>query len=573
MSGGKNNNLNRLAEAITDEIAVDWATETQDHPELANLLPNLRLLSRIGEVFQDPFAESAESAAAHDSWGPLLIHEKLGEGSYGTVFRAHDPHLRRDVALKLLRSDLAGCGPHANRFLAEARLMARVQHRNVLVIHGAAEHDGRIGFWTDLLKGETLEEMVAGGGVMGAGEAALCGRELCRALGAVHGAGLVHGDVKAANVMREEDGRIVLMDFGAGSEYLAGREGEGPLSGTPLALAPELLAGGAPNPATDIYALGVLLYRLVAGRYPFQAESLADLRRMQSEGEHTPLLDLRPDLGNGFVQAIQRAIEPDPDRRFKSAGELEGALAAILQDDGEPGQAGDFSGRRFRSGWLAVIGLAVLIAAAVLAGRGLDRGSPTGELAGGVPLTASASFLRTGGDVRETLADGALVRPGDTLSLTLQLGAAAYVYVLNEGRQGEVYVLFPLAETDLRNPLPRGRPLRLPGTWQNTELDWQVTEGRGEERFLVVAAREPISWLEDQLADFDSPARNPTSRRLLFDSFSPQPERGVGAVAGNPGSGRETKSVLDNLASRLATENSDHSDIWYYQLMLYNLGR
>lgn len=570
MSNGNEDNLSRLAKAVTDEIAVDWDSETRDHPELAGPLSGLRLVARIGEVFQAPLDEPEAATAPDAVWGHLQIREILGEGSYGTVYRAHDPRLRRDVALKLLRSDLAGGGLHARRFVAEARLMARVRHRNVLVIHGADEHDGRIGFWTDLLDGVTLEERLAGGEVFSAGEAALCGRELCRALGAVHGAGLVHGDVKAGNVMRDHDGRTVLMDFGAGSEVAGG---DGPLSGTPLALAPELLNGGQPGAASDLYALGVLLYRLVTGRYPLRADSLADLRRGHAEGTRTPLLDLRPDLPDGFVAAVEKALAADPDQRFKSAGELEAALASTLVDEGDPTASRARTGRRSRAGWLIVIGVAALAAAGVLGVRVLAPDLPTGVSGVQVPLTASASFLRTGAEIPETLAEGALVRPGDTIGLSLQLAAAAHVYVVNEDRLGGLYVLFPLAETDLRNPLPRGRTLRLPGSWENTVLDWRVTEGRGEERFLVVAAREPIAWLESQLAGYEAPTRDRRYRPIEFESAEQQPERGVGAVSGTPAREPKRETALDALADRLVDEADDSSGIWIFQLMLYNLGR
>jgi eukaryotic-like serine/threonine-protein kinase len=566
--------LIRVAEAITDEVAVDWEAQAREHPELAARLPGLRLLARIADVFHAPQLAGPPAATRGDeptiaTWGHLEIRAKLGEGGYGTVYRAHDPHLQRDVALKLLRDDLAGGQRHAHRILAEARLMARVKHRNVLVIHGADEHDGRIGFWMDLLEGDTLEAGLAAGEVLGAGEAALYGQELCRALGAVHGAGLVHGDVKAANVMRDRDGRIVLMDFGAGSESGGGADGVGPLSGTPLALAPELLAGGAPSPAGDLYALGALLYRLVTGRYPLTADSLAELRRKHAEGARTPLLDLRPDLPAGFVAVVERALAADPARRFRSAGELEASLAASQKEGCEP--AADNRGRRR---WPAVVGVAALLGLLAFFGwQALRNGSLEPAPVVTTPLTADASFQRTGGEVIETLAEGTLVRPGDTLGLTLQLGAAAHVYVLNEDRQGEVFVLFPLAETDLRNPLPAGRTLRLPGTWQGTGLDWQVTDGQGEERFLVIAAREPVGWLETQLAGYAAPARDRAIRYTRLDPGALPPDRGVGVVAEKAAPIKATISVLDGLAARLTDAGGRREGVWIYQLMLYNLGR
>lgn len=579
MSSGDEERLIHLAEAITDEVPVDWDEQAREHPELSRRLPGLRLISRIADVFNAPLTGARPAAPEGFIWGHLEIRGILGEGGYGTVYRAHDSRLQRDVALKLLRSDLVGNRLRARRIVTEARLMARVRHRNVLTIHGADEHDGRVGFWMDLLEGETLEQRLAAGEILGSAEAALCGRELCRALGAVHGAGLVHGDVKAANVMRDREGRLVLMDFGAGSELAASSPDRGLPCGTPLALAPELLDGGAPGPAGDLYALGVLLYRLVAGRYPLQADTLAELRRLHAGTGPTPLLDLRPDLPADFVATIERALSPDPARRFSSAGDMERALAASLGDGSAPDTGRN---RRRRLVAIAAAGIAAtaLFMLVVLpqlrtdpsTGGATIAAPMTAMTASETAMTATASFLRTGGRVPEALAEGALVRPGDTLGLTLRLGAAAHVYVLNEDRQGAVFVLFPLAETDLRNPLPAGRELHLPGEWQGAALDWRVTDGRGEERFLVVATRAPLGWLEAQIADFEAPQRDRAVNRAAAGSGADGAERGVGAVTEAGDRPRTVASTLGTIAARLEREPAA-SGVWSYQLMLYNPGR
>src|SRR5262249_48722819 len=149
------------------------------------------------------------------------------------------------------------------------RTLARVRHRNVLSVLGAARHDGRVGMWTELVSGETLEESLARRGRFGDTEAARVGIELCRAQAAVHAAGLIHRDVKTRNVMRAEGGRIVLMDFGSVTRWspLESADAEAFRVGTPLAMAPEQLSGAKLDPRADLYGLGVLLYRLVSGRY------------------------------------------------------------------------------------------------------------------------------------------------------------------------------------------------------------------------------------------------------------------------------------------------------------------
>src|SRR6185503_16183965 len=145
-------------------------------------------------------------------WGHLEIRGEIGRGASGTVYRAWDPKLAREVALKLLAPDAL----ESSDALAEGQLLARLNHPHIVRVFGADEHDGASGLWMELLEGETLDEMLARDGVFGPEEALLIGLDVARALSAVHAAGLLHRDVKARNVLREISGRIVLMDLGAG---------------------------------------------------------------------------------------------------------------------------------------------------------------------------------------------------------------------------------------------------------------------------------------------------------------------------------------------------------------------
>jgi serine/threonine protein kinase/tetratricopeptide (TPR) repeat protein len=268
-----------------------------------------------------------EQDALPTRWGELILFEEIGRGSFSTVYRAHDPRLDRSVALKLLRP--SSDNEHlASALLHEGRTLARVKHPNVVTVYGAGEHEGQAGLWMELVNGVTLEHMLASHGPFSAGEAGLIGQDLCRALVAVRRAGLIHGDVKAQNVMREQGGRLVLMDFGAGR--MRSTEGPAPreILGTLAYLAPELLEGANPTTRSDIYSLGVLLYHLVTNDFPVRAASVTELRGAHARGEAARLRDLRSDLPATFVRVVERAIERDPARRFSSAGEMEAALAS-----------------------------------------------------------------------------------------------------------------------------------------------------------------------------------------------------------------------------------------------------
>ena len=316
--------LEALLESVADGANIDWdAVETAAKGRDRRLLRHLRLVAGVAEVHRTippedeialPPVDVFGSGHAAPRWGHLRLLEKIGEGAFGEVYRARDPWLDREVALKLLRPEVADRVPAA-RLVAEARTLARVRHPNVVMVYGADRHDGRVGLWMELVRGRTLAQIVAAEGPFSAAEASVVGQEICRALSAVHAAGLVHRDLKAPNVMREGGGRLVLMDFGAGQ--------------TPLYLGPELLAGGDATTAGDIYALGVLLYYLVTGRYPVTGTSLEELRQAHTRGDRRPLGEARPDLPDVFVAAVERALDPDPARRFASAREMQEGLARV----------------------------------------------------------------------------------------------------------------------------------------------------------------------------------------------------------------------------------------------------
>jgi hypothetical protein len=331
--------LSKLSASIADGEAIDWdeVRALAGDEDIRHLLEHLRIVAGVAEVHRSQVAETidaslapvrdpaltATAAAEPQRWGHLLLIRKIGEGAFGEVFEALDTWLDHPRALKLLKPEVANRAS-APQILHEARKLVRVRHPNVVMVHGADSHDGRVGFWMDLIEGQTLEQRVREGR-LSAGEAIYVGQELCRALAAVHHANLLHRDIKAQNVMRASDGgRIILMDFGAGEFRdvpTAGRP-----QGTPLYLAPELTTGGSATVQSDIYALGVLLYYLVTGRFPVEGKSLTDLVLAHAQRSRRHLRDARPDLPDSFVTVVERAIDPDPARRFQSAGDFHAAL-------------------------------------------------------------------------------------------------------------------------------------------------------------------------------------------------------------------------------------------------------
>ena len=331
-----------IAGLVSDREEIAWPSVLEGAPEVAARLDTLKRLAILAAVHEQTRSESStppprrgttataveaspEAATAGATWGPLTLLEAVGRGGFGRVYRAFDPQLDREVALKLW--DPRGPDDRA-RHLAEARALARVRHTGLPVVHGIDEHQGRIGMWTELVRGRTLEELLAAHGPLGAREAAQIGIEVCRALAAVHLAGLVHRDVKTDNVMREEGGRVVLLDLGLAIPNSAPHE-HGRAAGTLASMAPELLRGERATVASDIYAVGVMLYRLVTRAYPQDPRSLDPVDRPPS-ADAVALEVRRPDLPARFVRIVQRATSAKRTARYASAEILERVLGEVV---------------------------------------------------------------------------------------------------------------------------------------------------------------------------------------------------------------------------------------------------
>jgi serine/threonine-protein kinase len=321
-----------VVEAIVNGEPVEWDPASASAPGLAQL----RVLYEIARVHRE--AQLAGGAAGDtvgapppasvgaptSRWAHLYLLAPIGHGASSLVYRAWDSRLAREVALKLMASGEAGGG----ETLAEARRLARVRHPHVVMVYGADQAAGQVGVWMELLQGRTLQELVQAQGPLSAREAALVGADVCSALAAVHGAGLLHRDIKAQNVVREHGGRIVLMDLGAGRDI--GTTAPVDLAGTPLYMAPELFAGAAASVQSDLYGVGALLCFLTTGEAPVAGATLEEIRRRHAAGEGRALRDVRSDLPRRFVEIVERALSRDRAMRPGSAGELERALTASV---------------------------------------------------------------------------------------------------------------------------------------------------------------------------------------------------------------------------------------------------
>jgi serine/threonine protein kinase len=262
--------------------------------------------------------------------GRYHLGSPLGRGGMADVLAGVDRRLARPVAVKVLRPEMAVRDDVRLRFEAEARAAARLSHPNVVAVYDTGEDGGRPYIVMERLPGKTLADCIAEGPV-DTGWLLQAAADVLAALGAAHAAGIVHRDVKPGNVLVAEDGTAKISDFGIAksAEVASGADltATGQLIGTPAYLAPERLAGAPATFLSDLYSLGVVLYEAFSGQKPFAGDSFVAVARAAHDGIHRPLAELRPDLDPRVTAVVERAMEPDPARRFASAEEMAEALA------------------------------------------------------------------------------------------------------------------------------------------------------------------------------------------------------------------------------------------------------
>jgi serine/threonine protein kinase len=256
------------------------------------------------------------------------IDEALGTGGMSTVFAGHDLRLDRAAAVKVLRDDLARDPSFRRRFAREARAAARVVHPNVVAVYDTGEDAGGETFIVmELLSGRTFVRELARGPLDEARLRAVADAVL-GALAAAHAEGIVHRDVKPANLLLDDDDRVKVADFGIATSLDAGETTTVVPLGTPAYCAPERLRGFPATERSDLYSLGVVLYEAATGERPFRGDGAVAIAEAVVTGAHRPLGECRPDLSQSFVATVERALATDPDARFTTADEMRAALRA-----------------------------------------------------------------------------------------------------------------------------------------------------------------------------------------------------------------------------------------------------
>jgi serine/threonine protein kinase len=292
-----------------------------------------------------------------DSIGRLGTYEVkgiLGRGGMGVVVKAFDPALNRNVAIKVLSASLATTGAARSRFLREARAAAAVVHEHVVGVFAVAESAGLPFLVMEYVSGRSLQDRLDRDGPLSVTELLRIGMQTAAGLAAAHAQGLVHRDVKPANILLENSvERVRLTDFGlARAAADAGMSHSGVVAGTPYYMAPEQARGDSTDHRADLFSLGSTLYATCAGHPPFRAETpLAVLRRV-SDDQPRPLREINPDVPAWLEALIKRLMAKDPSDRYQTADEaldvLKKCLAHVQQPLTSPLPAGLEPRRRGR---------------------------------------------------------------------------------------------------------------------------------------------------------------------------------------------------------------------------------
>src|SRR5437667_6614584 len=355
--------------------------------------------------------------------GKFELHQLIGEGAMGVVWKAYDSVLRRYVALKLLPARVSRTGDIRERFLREARAAGVLQHSNIVTIYDLGEAENQLFIAMELVDGRDLSAIITEHEPLPLERKLDIVIEVLEALTYAHNRGVIHRDIKPSNVRIATDGGIKIMDFGIARLQSAEFTGSGAIVGTPSYMAPEQITNGAIGPATDLFAVGCLLYELLGYRKPFEAETIHGVLYQVLTTDPPALRTMAPSIPAALERVVTKAMNKVPEDRYDSAQQMQSALVAIRAALSGAGQTTERLGPRWTPlpapvlrlishapmRWRVVVLATLALVVALLVSRSSGPPAPAAPLA---PPTATLDQL-----IAEPLPGGlspALLQPRDS---------------------------------------------------------------------------------------------------------------------------------------------------------------
>ncbi|MFM9131379.1 MAG: serine/threonine protein kinase [Actinomycetota bacterium] len=277
--------------------------------------------------------------------GKYRLDSVVAEGGMAVVWRATDMHLRREVAVKMLKPSIADDEVQAERFRREAIALAQLHHPHIMPVYDCINEDGRVALVMQLINGQSLRDLLDKDRAANGGKASTLsvhttvhiGRAIASALGAVHAEGIVHRDIKPGNIMMMRSGEIWLTDFGIAKGVKSDQDDNTDLTrpdlmmGTAKYLSPEQVQGRELDGRADIYSLGLVLYECLAGHAPFKGENEQQVAIARLQRDPTPLAGIRHDVPSTVIDVIHKMLRRKPENRYQSADEVVTALAEAMR--------------------------------------------------------------------------------------------------------------------------------------------------------------------------------------------------------------------------------------------------
>ena len=262
------------------------------------------------------------------------LESHIGSGGMAMVYSAKDLMLERPVAIKILRSDYSKDPAFRERFRQEARAAANLSHPNIVTVHDFGLDHERLFIVMEQVPGHTLKELIDKRGRFTTEQAIPLIVQACAGIGYAHRAGLVHCDIKPHNMLVTPDQRLKVTDFGIARALASIQPNERTevVWGSPQYFSPEQAAGHAPSPASDVYGLGVILYELVTGQLPFNAQSSTELARLHRESAPKPPRQLNPAISPELERIILKVLSKEPSARYRTADQLGRVLITFAEN-------------------------------------------------------------------------------------------------------------------------------------------------------------------------------------------------------------------------------------------------